>query len=58
MKFAYLGDARNNMGNTIAEMAAVTGMDVRLVAPAGVSRQKPLSRSAVKPLNLPAVKSP
>ena len=29
MKFAYLGDARNNMGNTIAEMAAVTGMDVR-----------------------------
>lgn len=35
VKFAYLGDARNNMGNTIAEMAAVTGMDVRLVAPAG-----------------------
>ena len=33
VKFAYLGDSRNNMGNTIAEMAALTGMDVRLVAP-------------------------
>ncbi|CDG16232.1 ornithine carbamoyltransferase [Xenorhabdus doucetiae] len=31
--FAYLGDARNNMGNTLLEAAALTGMDLRLVAP-------------------------
>lgn len=34
MKLAYLGDARNNMGNTLLEAAALTGMDLRLVAPA------------------------
>ncbi|WP_445375780.1 ornithine carbamoyltransferase [Photorhabdus tasmaniensis] len=33
IKFAYLGDARNNMGNTMLEAAALTGMDVRLIAP-------------------------
>lgn len=33
IKFAYLGDARNNMGNTMLEAAALTGMEVRLVAP-------------------------
>jgi ornithine carbamoyltransferase len=33
MKFAYLGDARNNMGNTMLEAAALTGLDLRLVAP-------------------------
>ncbi|OWF79580.1 ornithine carbamoyltransferase [Yersinia frederiksenii] len=33
MKFAYLGDARNNMGNTMLEAAALVGMDLRLVAP-------------------------
>lgn len=33
IKFAYLGDARNNMGNSMLEAAALTGMDVRLVAP-------------------------
>ncbi|WP_445495300.1 ornithine carbamoyltransferase [Photorhabdus sp. SF281] len=33
IKFAYLGDARNNMGNTMLEAAALTGMDVRLMAP-------------------------
>ncbi|PHM37298.1 ornithine carbamoyltransferase [Xenorhabdus innexi] len=33
MKLAYLGDARNNMGNTLLEAAALTGLDVRLVAP-------------------------
>ncbi|MDC9597055.1 ornithine carbamoyltransferase [Xenorhabdus anantnagensis] len=31
--FAYLGDARNNMGNTMLEAAALTGMDLRLIAP-------------------------
>lgn len=33
VKFAYLGDARNNMGNSLMEGAAIMGMDIRLVAP-------------------------
>ncbi|OTA17957.1 phaseolotoxin-insensitive ornithine carbamoyltransferase [Xenorhabdus vietnamensis] len=33
IKFAYLGDARNNMGNTMLEATALTGMDLRLIAP-------------------------
>jgi len=33
VKFAYLGDARNNMGNSLMEGAALMGMDIRLVAP-------------------------
>lgn len=33
MKLAYIGDARNNMGNTLLEAAALVGLDLRLVAP-------------------------
>ena len=33
LSFAYLGDARNNMGNSMLEAAALTGLDLRLVAP-------------------------
>ena len=33
MAFCYLGDARNNMGNSLLLGAAVMGMDVRLSAP-------------------------
>ncbi|WAM44337.1 ornithine carbamoyltransferase [Edwardsiella piscicida] len=33
MKLAYLGDARNNMGNSLLEGAALMGMELRLVAP-------------------------
>jgi ornithine carbamoyltransferase len=33
MKFAYVGDARCNMGNSMVEAAALVGMDMRLVAP-------------------------
>ncbi len=33
MRFAYLGDARNNMGNSLLVGAAKMGMDIRLVAP-------------------------
>ncbi|QCR37195.1 ornithine carbamoyltransferase [Nissabacter sp. SGAir0207] len=32
--FAYLGDARNNMGNSLLVGAAKMGMEIRLVAPA------------------------
>jgi ornithine carbamoyltransferase len=31
--FAYVGDARNNMGNSLLVMGALLGMDVRLGAP-------------------------
>ncbi|MEI7366646.1 ornithine carbamoyltransferase [Pectobacterium sp. 1950-15] len=33
MTLVYVGDARNNMGNTMLEAAALTGLDLRLVAP-------------------------
>lgn len=33
LRFAYLGDARNNMGNSLMVGAAIMGMDIRLVAP-------------------------
>ncbi|TCL03082.1 MULTISPECIES: ornithine carbamoyltransferase [Sodalis] len=33
IKFAYLGDARNNMGNSLMVGAAKMGMDIRLVSP-------------------------
>jgi len=35
--FAYLGDARNNMGNSFLVTAAILGMDVRLIAPASLT---------------------
>jgi ornithine carbamoyltransferase len=31
--FAYLGDARNNVGNSLLVAGALSGMDVRIVAP-------------------------
>ncbi|WP_070963153.1 ornithine carbamoyltransferase [Vibrio sonorensis] len=33
IKFAYLGDARNNMGNSLMVGAAIMGLDIRLVGP-------------------------
>ncbi|WP_058912604.1 ornithine carbamoyltransferase [Entomohabitans teleogrylli] len=33
MTLVYAGDARNNMGNSVLEAAALTGLDLRLVAP-------------------------
>jgi len=36
VKFAYLGDARNNMGNSLLVGAAKMGMDFRSVAPKSV----------------------
>ncbi|MGY4742207.1 ornithine carbamoyltransferase [Streptomyces sp. ATMOS53] len=34
--YCYLGDARNNMGNSLLSMGALLGMDVRIAAPAGL----------------------
>ncbi|RLD51962.1 MAG: ornithine carbamoyltransferase [Bacteroidetes bacterium] len=42
VKFAYLGDARNNMGNSLMAGAAKMGMDVRLVAPKSVQPEEEL----------------
>ncbi|WGX95103.1 ornithine carbamoyltransferase [Nocardioides sp. L-11A] len=33
MAFAYLGDARNNVGNSLLVAGAMMGMDVRIIAP-------------------------
>ena len=33
ISYAFLGDARNNMGNSLLETGAKLGMDVRIVAP-------------------------
>ncbi|MBB5077020.1 ornithine carbamoyltransferase [Nonomuraea endophytica] len=46
ISFAYLGDARNNMGNSLLVTGAMFGMDVRLVAPKAL---QPDSQMVVKP---------
>ena len=42
MKFCYLGDARNNMGNSLMVGAAKVGIDFRAAAPASVQPHEPL----------------
>lgn len=42
MKFCYLGDARNNMGNSLMVGAAKVGMDFRAAAPVSVQPHKEL----------------
>ena len=42
MKFCYLGDARNNMGNSLMVGAAKVGMDFRAAAPASVQPHESL----------------
>jgi len=46
ISFAYLGDARNNMGNSLLVGAAKMGMDFRSVAPASVQPDKDLVAKA------------
>ncbi len=46
VKFAYLGDARNNMGNSLMIGAAKMGMDFRSVAPKEVQPTKELVTQA------------
>jgi ornithine carbamoyltransferase len=48
IKFAYVGDARNNMGNSLLVGAAKMGMDFRSVAPKQVQPPGELVRSAEK----------
>ena len=42
VKFAYMGDARNNMGNSLLVGAAKIGMDFRSVAPGEVQQEQSL----------------
>jgi ornithine carbamoyltransferase len=46
VKFAYLGDARNNMGNSLLVGAAQMGMDFRSVAPKSVQPHQELVAQA------------
>ncbi len=46
VKFAYLGDARNNMGNSLLIGAAKMGMDFRSVAPKSVQPEEELVKQA------------
>ncbi len=46
VKFAYLGDARNNMGNSLMIGAAKMGMDFRSVAPKAVQPSNELISKA------------
>ena len=46
VSFAYLGDARNNMGNSLLVGAAKMGMDFRSIAPAAVQPNKELVSQA------------
>jgi ornithine carbamoyltransferase len=48
VSFAYLGDARNNMGNSLLVGAAKMGMDFRSVAPKAVQPHKELVSQAQK----------
>jgi len=48
IKFAYLGDARNNMGNSLLIGAAKMGMDFRSVAPKSVQPADELVAEANK----------
>jgi len=48
VSFAYLGDARNNMGNSLLIGAAKMGMDYRSVAPDSLQPQKALIEQAEK----------
>lgn len=48
MSFAYLGDARNNMGNSLLIGAALMGMDFRSVAPKSVQPEQELVDKALE----------
>lgn len=46
MKYVYLGDARNNMGNSLLVVGAKMGMDVRIAAPKEVQPEDELIEKA------------
>lgn len=48
IKFCYLGDARNNMGNSLMVGAAILGMDFRAAAPASCQPTAELQQTCRK----------
>jgi ornithine carbamoyltransferase len=46
--YAYLGDARNNMGNSLLVAGAMLGMDVRIVAPETLWPAAPVRAAATE----------
>mgnify|MGYP000043079547 FL=1 len=58
MTLVYAGDARNNMGNSMLEAAALTGLDLRLVAPQACWPELRWSPNAVLWHKNTGVKSP
>ena len=58
MTLVYAGDARNNMGNSMLEAAALTGLDLRLVAPKACWPEESRWRSAARWRRSTAAKSP
>ena len=48
MTLVYAGDARNNMGNSMLEAAALTGLDLRLLAPKACWPKRAWWRSAAR----------
>jgi ornithine carbamoyltransferase len=44
--YAYVGDARNNVGNSLLVSGALAGMDVRIVAPPGLLPPEPVQETA------------
>ncbi len=48
VKFAYMGDAQNNMGNSLLVGAAKMGMEFRAVAPESVQPEKTLVDKAME----------
>jgi ornithine carbamoyltransferase len=48
IRFCYLGDARNNVGNSLMAGAAKMGMDFRAAAPASVQPEKSLVEKCLR----------
>jgi len=48
ISFCYLGDARNNMGNSLMEGAAKMGMDFRVAAPKQFHQQEELVKTCME----------
>ena len=46
ISFAYVGDARNNVGNSLLVSGAMMGMDVRIAAPPGLTNDESVVTSA------------
>jgi ornithine carbamoyltransferase len=46
ISFAYVGDARNNVGSSLLVAGAMLGMDVRIVAPADLSAPEDVVKAA------------